>query len=314
MSAFSVRRARARAGAGAVLTGAAALVLAGPVPAADAAACSGTTGVTVVVDFGSLGGIQVGCAAGDPSSGLAALHGAGFGTTGTQKDGPSFVCRINGAPASDPCVVTPPPTAYWSYWHAPPGGSWSYSSLGAAGYNPAPGSVEGWAFGAGARPGIAPPTAPAPPPAPKPTTQPAPAPAPTSSAAAPPPATAAPPRTTAAGGGGTAPGVPGAPRTSTGTRAPAAGTPAGSATLTASATSGSAAASSRPPSASEAATEPPPGTVPPTSDPGPLSAAAEPVGVSTPFATFALGAAIVAALAVAGAFLARRRRAPGPPV
>jgi hypothetical protein len=46
---------------------------------------------------------------------------------------------------------------------------------GAGGYNPQPGTVEGWAFGAGGRPGIAPPAAPAPPPpAPKPTTKPAP--------------------------------------------------------------------------------------------------------------------------------------------
>ncbi|HST64603.1 MAG TPA: hypothetical protein VLM05_05390, partial [Mycobacteriales bacterium] len=60
----------------------AALVLTGPAPAADAAACSGSSGVTVVVDYGALGGIQVGCAAGDPASGLSALHNAGFGTTG----------------------------------------------------------------------------------------------------------------------------------------------------------------------------------------------------------------------------------------
>ncbi|MFJ9691024.1 hypothetical protein [Kitasatospora sp. NPDC101183] len=35
-----------------------------------------------------------------------------------------------------------------------PGGAWSYSELGAAGYHPAPGDVEGWAFGAGGRPSV----------------------------------------------------------------------------------------------------------------------------------------------------------------
>ncbi|MFI5837983.1 hypothetical protein ACIA5A_30365 [Micromonospora sp. NPDC051300] len=129
-----------------------------PAPqAAHAAACTGTSGVTVVVDYAALGGgIQVGCAPGDPATGLAALQGAGFTVTGTKRWGLAFVCRINGKPtaAADPCVNTPPATAYWSYWHAPHGGPWSYSSSGASSYNPAPGSVEGWSFGAGAAPGI----------------------------------------------------------------------------------------------------------------------------------------------------------------
>ncbi|MFJ8578336.1 hypothetical protein [Micromonospora sp. NPDC093277] len=125
---------------------------------AQAAGCTGTSGVTVVVDYAALGGgVQVGCAPGDPATGLAALQGAGFTVTGTARWGLAFVCRINGKPtaATEPCVNTPPATAYWSYWHAPPGGSWSYSTSGATSYNPAPGSVEGWSFGAGAPPSIA---------------------------------------------------------------------------------------------------------------------------------------------------------------
>ena len=145
----------------------AAAVLVGVHPAYAAACSTAAPGVTVVVDFASLGGgVQVVCAAGDPSTGLDALHRAGFSTTGTQHDGPGFVCRIDGKPASDPCAATPPTTAYWSYWHAQPGGSWSYSSLGAASYNPSPGSVEGWAFGAGATPGTSPPRLVVPPPPP----------------------------------------------------------------------------------------------------------------------------------------------------
>ncbi|MFI9813508.1 hypothetical protein [Saccharothrix variisporea] len=144
------------------------VLLGAPVAASAASECSG---VTVVVDFGSLGGgVRTGCAGGDPGSGLAALGGAGFAFDLASRQ-PGFVCRINGAPASDPCVNAAPNTAYWSYWHGTPGGSWSYSSAGASGYDPAPGSVEGWAFGAGGQPGIAPP-APAPQPQPQPQPQP----------------------------------------------------------------------------------------------------------------------------------------------
>ncbi len=138
-----------------------------PVPA-QAAGCDG---VTVVVDFRGLGGgVQQGCAPGSPASGVAALTAAGFGYTYASRQ-PGFVCRINSKPGADAdkCVNASPAAAYWSYWHGSPGGSWSYSNQGAATYVPARGSVEGWAFGGGEQPGIAPPAAPAPqPPAPKP--------------------------------------------------------------------------------------------------------------------------------------------------
>jgi hypothetical protein len=136
-------------------------LVAGPAPpAAYAAACTGTSGVTVVVDFTAFGGgVSVACAVGDPATGLAALQGAGFTITGTRRWGLAFVCRINGLPtaATESCFNTPPASAYWAYWHAAPGGSWSYSSTGAASYNPAPGTVEGWAFGASVAPSISPP-------------------------------------------------------------------------------------------------------------------------------------------------------------
>ncbi|PPK63080.1 hypothetical protein V5P93_005224 [Actinokineospora auranticolor] len=120
---------------------------------AQAAACSGTSGVTVIVDFTAVGGtIQTACALGDPASGLAALTGAGF-TYGFVPRQPGFVCQINTKP--NPCNGAPV-TAYWSYWHGTPGGSWTYSTSGAGAYNPAPGTVEGWAFGAGTAPGQAP--------------------------------------------------------------------------------------------------------------------------------------------------------------
>lgn len=142
----------------AVLT-ATGLAAAAPQPA-QAAACSGTTGVTVVVDFtGFGGGVAVECAVGDPATGLAALQDAGFTVTGTQRWGLAFVCRIDGlpTPATEPCINTPPATAFWSYWHADAGGSWTFSNQGATSYDPAPGTVEGWAFGAGDEPSIPPP-------------------------------------------------------------------------------------------------------------------------------------------------------------
>lgn len=159
---------------------------------AYAAGCTGGTGVTVVVDYGPYGGVQTGCAA-NPSDGFSALSQAGFSVTPVQRQ-PGFVCRINGVPADDACVVTPPADAYWSYWQES-GGGWRSSSLGAGSTNPGAGDTEGWAFGAGAPPGIAPPANAAPPATT--TNRPPPPPPPPTTAPAPPPAepsTADPPR------------------------------------------------------------------------------------------------------------------------
>jgi hypothetical protein len=136
-----------------------------PVGAAPTAgtdgACPGASGVTVIVDFrGLAGGTVVRCAPGAPASGLDALREAGFDVRGVARF-PGFVCRIDGAPASSTCLDTPPPDAYWSYWTAPRGGSWTYSDTGAASRTPTPGSVEGWSFSDGrdAAPRLAPPAA-----------------------------------------------------------------------------------------------------------------------------------------------------------
>jgi hypothetical protein len=164
--------------------------------------CSGTSGVTVVVDLSAFGqGIHVGCAAGTPGSGLDALHSAGFSTAPVPKYGTAFVCRIDGEPdtSHESCASTPPANAYWAYWHAAPGASsWSYESTEADHTHPAAGSVEGWAFGQDARPGVAPNQATAPPPTwpPPPPTSPPP----------PPPHTTNPPVTK--GGNPSTPGAP----------------------------------------------------------------------------------------------------------
>jgi hypothetical protein len=139
---------------------ASALVVSTPTPAAaePVGDCSTTVGVIVVVDFAHFGGEVVrGCGA-DPSAGsttgLQAMHTAGFATDGTADYGTRFICRIvdpgTGVadPPTTPCTSTPPASAYWSYWHADPGQTaWTLSQLGVATYRPLPGSVTLWLFG-----------------------------------------------------------------------------------------------------------------------------------------------------------------------
>jgi hypothetical protein len=130
-----------------------------PAGADPIAECSTTVGEIVAVDFSHWGGpIARGCDA-KLTTGYNALYEAGFISQGTQEDGPGFICRIglsSEGPSSyepstseDSCVDTPPPTAYWSYWHADPGqNTWTYSEQGAMDYQPSPGSVDAWVFGA----------------------------------------------------------------------------------------------------------------------------------------------------------------------
>ena len=114
------------------------------------ASCTSTQGVIVAVDFSQFGRpSERGC---DPTTttGYAALQAAGFVTAGDVQDGPAFICRIDDLPppSQDACIKTPPASAFWSYWHANAGTSkWTLSNLGAANYQPKPGSVDAWAFG-----------------------------------------------------------------------------------------------------------------------------------------------------------------------
>jgi hypothetical protein len=134
----------------------------GATPASAAALpmgdCTTTSGVVLVVDFGHWGGPLLRSCASTPTTGYALLNEGGWQTTGTEHDGPGFICRIGysgydgGAefppPAQQSCVLTPPASAYWAYWEAGPDqDTWSYSSLGPMSSNPAPGSVELWVFG-----------------------------------------------------------------------------------------------------------------------------------------------------------------------
>jgi hypothetical protein len=140
----------------AVVAGGAATAPLVPAPASAAERCDG---VWVVVDARELGGaLTTRCAEGDPPSGLAALEAAGHRYTFVPRV-PGMVCTIDQRP--DPCNGAPS-DAYWSYWHAEEGGSWTYASRGAGERDPKPGTVEGWAFGAGSHPGTSPPSSPPP--------------------------------------------------------------------------------------------------------------------------------------------------------
>ncbi|SDE47657.1 hypothetical protein SAMN05216270_12357 [Glycomyces harbinensis] len=123
-------------------------MFASAVPATAQEPCSG---VTVVVDFGSLASDPAtGCAA-DPADGLDALVQAGFSVTEVAAIR-GMVCRIDELPATD-CGGAPPADRYWSYWRAEAGDAeWTYSAVGGAFATPDAGDLEGWAFGDGASP------------------------------------------------------------------------------------------------------------------------------------------------------------------
>ncbi|MCX2968543.1 MULTISPECIES: prenyltransferase/squalene oxidase repeat-containing protein [Streptomyces] len=132
---------------------------AGPsAPFASGQECTADTGAFVAVDFGPFGGDVVSGCDPAPTTGYALLHAGGFTTAGTEHDGPAFVCRIGHpsidsgtqypTPREEPCVRTPPASAYWSYWVAAPGETeWTYSRHGAMDRTPRPGDVDAWVFG-----------------------------------------------------------------------------------------------------------------------------------------------------------------------
>ncbi|MBM0125592.1 hypothetical protein [Pimelobacter simplex] len=114
--------------AAATILVAAAVVLLPHVPA-SAAACSGSTGITVVVDSNQLGaGISAGC---DPDGGVAANNfaDAGYKIEYSQAAGMSgFVCKVNGSPSDGDCTET---DAYWSLWWSDgKSGAWTYAARG----------------------------------------------------------------------------------------------------------------------------------------------------------------------------------------
>jgi hypothetical protein len=292
---FIARLAGAAAATGLAIAGL--VVVAAP---ANAAACSGTTGVTVIVDTGS--SISTRCAGGTPGSAWDALTSAGFAVTRVDMF-PGAICQIEKYPKTS-CLRMPPGNAYWAFFHAKRGGSWVYSSSGAKSYGPASGSVVGFRFGSGQQPGIAPPA---------PTKTSAPAPTKTTPKPTPKPPTATPrpkpkPKPKPA---------PSAPKTTSGSTS---STPAGEAAPTAPAKGkapSSTAAPSGTPSASPtaSATNSASATGTPTASPSETASdlAAAPTSVDANDGgggpgTLLAGAALVALVAGGAGFAAWKRR------
>ena len=124
------------------------------VPPAPAEAGSCEDGVIVVVDASAFDrGTSQTCV---PASGKGVDVLAAAGHPWTYVPGNfGMICTIDGRP--DPCNYAPT-HAYWSYWHAAQGAdSWTYSNEGAGTRTAEAGTVEGWSFGSGSPPGIAPP-------------------------------------------------------------------------------------------------------------------------------------------------------------
>ncbi|WSC96996.1 hypothetical protein OG909_25855 [Streptomyces sp. NBC_01754] len=120
--------------------------------------CTTSSGAVLAVDFSRWGGPVYRSCGTTPTTGYELLNQGGWRTTGTGHDGPAFICRIGYSghrggkqfppPEEEDCVLTPPASAYWSYWHADAGANdWEYSQLGAMLYKPKPGSVDLWIFG-----------------------------------------------------------------------------------------------------------------------------------------------------------------------
>ncbi|MCH1867294.1 hypothetical protein [Nocardioides sp. CFH 31398] len=100
----------------------------GAVPA-HADACTGTDGVTVVVDFNGLGGgVSQACVAGSGGSARGLFQRAGVrmqDVTGEQ----GFVCRVQNKPGPEACSRVSN-GAYWSLWWSDGNGRWTYSQEG----------------------------------------------------------------------------------------------------------------------------------------------------------------------------------------
>jgi hypothetical protein len=129
-----------------LLTVAAGSVLPAVPASAAPGRCAPGTGVTVVVDFGPLGGgTQLACDPGGAGrSAEAVVEAAGFAIT-RLNNGQPFVCRVAGRPdqSQEACVRTPPAHAYWGlFWADGTSSAWIYSSSSIAGLTvPQGGSV-----------------------------------------------------------------------------------------------------------------------------------------------------------------------------
>lgn len=91
---------------------------------AQAAACPAGSGVTVVVNS------SVSCDADGGGRAANNFNDAGHALKYAARQ-PGFVCRVDNAPANDPCVDASPADAYWGlFWSDGTSGTWTYASLG----------------------------------------------------------------------------------------------------------------------------------------------------------------------------------------
>jgi hypothetical protein len=258
---------------------------------AHAAACAGTQGVTVVV------GSSVGCDSDGGGRAASNFAAAGHQLTYASR-APGFVCRVDGAPASDPCLEASPSDAYWGlFWSDGKSGAWTYASIGVSALKvPQGGSVAFVFQGSSSRtwPSVKPPVA-----QPEPTR-----------------ATTRP--TTA--GGGSAPKTRPTPRTNTSERTNSSAAPrGGSASAPSAAVPGATSPSASVPTPSATpSTGPTPSTSVPTADgtdgtvagaPAVQPTAAEAGSGTTSPAAVVAGGGVVVLLATAGGVAWYRRRA-----
>lgn len=118
-----------RTAAATILVAAAVVLL--PQATASAAACGGSTGITVVVDSNELGaGISAGCDADGGGTAASNFEDAGYTLQESQAAGMSgFICKVDGRPADGDCTET---DAYWSLWWSDgKSGKWTYANRGA---------------------------------------------------------------------------------------------------------------------------------------------------------------------------------------
>jgi hypothetical protein len=130
------------------LTAAAGLAV--PLPTASAAACPAGTGVTVVVEFGSVGGgVSTTCVPDGGGDSAASLFEVHHDLTRVTRF-PGAVCKVDGRPGSASCTNMPPSNAYWGlYWKEGAGG-WKYSSEGVDSLNIPEGGAVRFAWQGGA--------------------------------------------------------------------------------------------------------------------------------------------------------------------
>ncbi len=115
---------------------------------AQAAGCSETDGVTVVVQQGS--STKTECAEGDPEDAGEALESAGFEVEKVQSDA-KMLCTIDGAPETS-CASPPEAETFWGFFTASDDGAWEFADKGVFDFDPEPGTTIGFRFGDGSEP------------------------------------------------------------------------------------------------------------------------------------------------------------------